>query len=130
MSVLNNIFKKIEDKTELASHEVHLATIDNLKKYTNGLPKYMDEGKGLQILGERQKRELSDTIKAVLKWSDLGNSMASDMAGDLVVFERQAKELGIDPNSSKDYNEANKAFKTYREFAKAMQRVSASLLVN
>ena len=62
----------------------------------NGLKKYTDEGSGLQKLGEKQKSELAMTISAIRKWSDLGNSMADDMASDLVAFERQAKELGIE----------------------------------
>ena len=114
-------------KTELATQKVELALLDNLKSYTNGLKKYTDEGLGLQKLGERQKKELSDTISALRKWGQLGNSMADDMASDLVAFERQAKELGIDANSSKDYVEANKAFKTYAAFADGMNRVADSL---
>ena len=114
-------------KTELASQKVELALLDNLKSYTNGLKKYTDEGSGLQKLGESQKKELSLTISALRKWGQLGNSMADDMASDLVAFERQAKELGIDANSSKDYVEANKAFKTYAAFADGMNRVADSL---
>ena len=121
------VFNKLFGKTELESQKVELALLDNLKSYTNGLKKYTDEGSGLQKLGERQKKELSDTISALRKWSQLGNSMADDMASDLVAFERQAKELGIDANSSKDYVEANKAFKTYAAFADGMNRVADSL---
>ena len=126
MSTLKEIGNKLF-KEDLASQKVELALLDTLKSYTNGLKKYMDEGKGLQMLGERQKKELNDTITAVRKWSDLGNSMADDMARDLVAFERQAKELGIDPNASKDYVEANKSFKTYAAFADGMTRVADSL---
>jgi hypothetical protein len=74
-----------------------------------------------------KRKELSDTISAIRKWSDLGNSMADDMASDLVAFERQAKELGIDAKASKDYVEAEKAFKTYAAFAQGMTRVADSL---
>lgn len=121
--VMNSLF----GKTELASQKVELGLLDNLKSYTNGLKKYTDEGSGLQKLGERQKKELLDTVSALRKWGQLGNSMADDMASDLVAFERQAKELGIDANSSKDYVEANKAFKTYAAFADGMNRVADSL---
>ncbi len=122
-----NVFSKLFAKTELATHKIELALLDNLKKYTNGLKKYTDEGSGLQKLGERQKKELSETISALRKWGQLGNSLADDMASDLVAFERQAKELGIDPNTSKDYVEANKSFKTYASFADGMNRVADNL---
>jgi hypothetical protein len=124
---VTKIGNKLFDKVELESQKVELALLDNLKSYTNGLKKYTDEGTGLQKLGERQKKELSDTISALRKWSDLGNSMADDMASDLVAFERQAKELGIDAKASKDYVEAEKAFKTYAAFAQGMTRVADSL---
>ena len=127
MSTEKLVNNSLFGKTELATQKVELALLDNLKSYTNGLKKYTDEGLGLQKLGERQKKELSDTISALRKWGQLGNSMADDMASDLVAFERQAKELGIDANSSKDYVEANKAFKTYAAFADGMNRVADSL---
>ena len=127
MSEQKVVFNKLFKKEELASQKVELALLDNLKSYTNGLKKYTDEGSGLQKLGEKQKSELTMTISAIRKWSDLGNSMADDMASDLVAFERQAKELGIDAKSSKDYVEAEKAFKTYAAFAQGMTRVADNL---
>ena len=127
MNTLQNVYNKLADKTELAKHEVNLGLLDTLKSYTSGLKKYMSEASNLQKLGERQKKELSDTISEVRKFSQLGNSMADDMARDLVAFERQAKELGIDANSSKDYVEANKAFKTYASLADGMTRVADNL---
>ena len=126
MSTLKSVGQKLF-KTELASHEVKLALLDNIKSYTNALKKYTDEGSGLQQLGERQKKELSETISAIRKFSDLGNSMADDMANDLVAFERQAKELGIDAKTSKDFVEGEKAFKVYASFAQAMTRLADNL---
>ena len=57
---VKKIGNKLFDKVELESQKVELALLDNLKSYTNGLKKYTDEGSGLQKLGERQKKELSD----------------------------------------------------------------------
>ena len=123
---LNNITSKLF-KTDLATQKVELALLDNIKSYTNGLKKYTDEGNGLQKLGEKQKNELATTITAIRKWAELGNSMADDMATDLVAFERQAKELGLDPNSSKEYVDGEKAFKVYASFAQGMNRVADNL---
>jgi hypothetical protein len=130
MNLKKEIFERISaiEKVELSeTKKVELALIDDIKSYTVGLKKYTDEGDGLKKLGERQQKEFLDTISAIRKWSDLGNSMANDMANYLVNFERQAKDLGIDPKNSKEYVEGDKAFKAYSEYAQAMTRLADKL---
>ena len=113
-TVYNRLFSK-EEKTELETHKVELAIIDDIKKYSNGYKKYYSELEGLQNRGERLKKELNETISAIYKWGELGDSMASDMARMLDNFEKKAKDLGINAKESKDYVEGQKSFKKYAE---------------
>ena len=89
MSTLNDIFKKIEDKTELASHEVHLATVkevdDKLKSF--GLPfaeinKVQSPISNLQGVLRVLEKSINDTITEAKN------------------IENKAKELGLDAGIS------------------------------
>lgn len=126
------VFKKVAEltteKTELAEVKVDLALVDDIKAYTNGYAKFFTELQGLQKRGDRLKAELNDTISAIYKWGELGKSMADDMASLLVEFEKQAKALGIDAKSSKEFTEGENKFKAYAEAEKAAQRLATSYI--
>ena len=130
MNELKSVYAKINSvskEVELSSEKVEFAILDNLKKYTTGYSKYFKEGQGLQNRGDRLKEELNDVISALFKWEQVGESIADDMASDLVKFEKATKDLGINPSSSKEYVAAEKAFKSYVEAAKAFNRVGENL---
>lgn len=109
---------------ELQSEKVELGTLDDIKSYTKGYQKYYSELQGLQKRGDRLKDELSDVISAIMKWGELGDSMADDMASLLVAFEKAAKQLGLNPSESKDFKDGEAAFKAYAESSAAAQRLS------
>ena len=121
MNTLKTIYEKLGDKTELAKHEVELALLDNLKKYTIGYKKYNDEGLGLIQKGQKFKLELNDIITAMLKWRELGDSIANDMLPEFKKIEATAKDLGIDVKTIPDYKDANDAFVKYSMFASKME---------
>ena len=72
--------------------------------------------------GDKLKAELNNTIGDIYKWGNLGSSMADDMVKLLSNFEKQAKDLGIDPKASAVYVNGSK---TFVEYAKGEDRAKA-----
>ena len=132
MNTMKSVFSKLadlqqEDKTELAKHEVELAIVDDLKKYTQGFAKYENEGVGLKNRGERLQSELRDVRSALSKWSQVGESLSKDLLNDLSKFEKAAKELGLNPKENKEYLNAEQTYKSLVELSKAWLRVRDNL---
>lgn len=98
--------------------KVELALTDNLAAYAKGVSKYKSEGDGLIKRAERLMSELKETKSALYKWAEVGDSIADDAASDLVKFEKDCKELGIDPNSNSDFKAASAAFQEYNKLSK------------
>ena len=100
MGTLNDIFKKIEDKTELASHEVELANINDFTKIVNDaknkLKKFGDDYAELEKLIAPIIKSGNDYIDALDKGVEMDNLLSKDF-----------KQLGLDWST---YPEA-KAFK-------------------
>jgi hypothetical protein len=117
-----HIFSKIakigEEVRSAQPMKVELALTDNLAAYAKGVSKYKSEGDGLIKRAERLMSELKETKSALYKWAEVGNSIADDVASDLVKFEKASKELGIDPNSNADFKAANAAFQEYAKLSK------------
>ena len=101
---LNDILKKISqaEKTELASHEVELASATDLPKlYGNAVSMNKD------IYGDTFRRV--DALKAILNKKDTDAlKMISDIDGAMIDFAKKAKELGIDPKTAPVYADAKK----------------------
>ena len=116
---INKILNKFSE-----DNKVELAIIDNLRKYAASVKKYRNEGEGLIKRIERQNSELIETKRALGKWSSVGDSIIKDISSDVTKFERQAKELGVDPKSSKAYNDALNAFKEYAKLEKRYENIA------
>ena len=124
---LQRIFDRLpKEKVEL--EKVELGILDNLQKYTKGLNKYQSEGDGLVQRSERIKAELKETQDAIYKWSDVGESIANDLASDLTKFKKAAKDLGVAPNSVKEFVNASDAFKTYAKLDQKYQQIAKNLI--
>ena len=108
MSVLNNIFKKIEDKTELASHEVQLGLVDDVAKLLTRM-KAIDGA----LMKSTQKAVNSLSAFAKVQ-GDLNDAYATasldsedaqnDIKEAVILIDKvakQAKELGLNPNDVK-----------------------------
>ncbi len=129
MNTQNRVFKKLAEveKVELSAQKVELTLVDNLKKYSQGLNKYQNEGDGLLKRGNRLLSELKETQAAIYKWSDVGESIANDLSSELVKVEKAAKELGVDSSSIKEIANANKAFKQYAKLEQKYQKAAKEL---
>jgi len=116
---MQNILNKLHKFTSAQEPmKVELALTDNLASYAKGVSKYKSEGDGLIKRAERLMSELKETKSALYKWAEVGDSIADDVASDLVKFEKACKELGIDPNSNADFKAANAAFQEYAKLSK------------
>lgn len=131
--MINNILKKINkanevQKVELEKHEVELSLLDDIKEYSNGYAKYISELDGLKKKGDKLKSELNDVIGAIYKWGGLGSSMADDMVALFNQFEKQAKDLGIDPKTSPDYVNGRKKFVDYAKAEDTAKSIADSYI--
>jgi hypothetical protein len=124
-SVYNRLFK--EEPTELASHEVQLAIINDIEAYAKGYDKYANESDGLVQKANRLKTELTDVVSAIFKMSDVGKSLAEDLTTLKLKFEEQAKGLGLDPKSSKVYVDSSSVYKKYWDKQLELQKIAKEL---
>jgi len=81
MNTLQNIYNKLSDKTELAKHEVNLASIKLLEDDALRMKKGLDKLKTLRI--EMKKTYLDSIDGANTNWA---------------TFKQKAKELGLNPD--------------------------------
>lgn len=82
MNTLKTIFSKLQDKTELAKHEVELASLKILEDDAVRMKKGLDKLKALRI--EMKTTYLNSIDQANTNW---GN------------FKLKAKEIGLTPDS-------------------------------
>ncbi len=126
MSVLNNIFKKIEDKTELASHEVHLSTIKELqdaiklmKGFENSATKVVDNY-------EKKIADVTNAYNLLLNERNIFNLWANGEAVQrLNKFEKAAKELGLDINNVTEVIALKKEIQNTKDLVKALDSYKA-----
>lgn len=89
MSVLNNSFKKLENKTELASHKVELALVDDFNKEYE---KAIDD----QAKSENAIIDYNDlAVKIIANLNATGQSFLKANSRYQEI-EQMAKELGIE----------------------------------
>jgi hypothetical protein len=108
MSTLNDIFKKLEDKTELASHQVELALVDDVSKLLTRM-------KAIDAALMKSTQKAVNSLSAFAKvQGDLKDAYATasldsddaqnDIKEAVLLIDRvakQAKELGLNPNDVK-----------------------------
>ena len=92
MSTLNNIFNKITDKTELAKHEVELASLKDLLNINSNLSK-----------DETKFDATNVKLAALIKDEQVIRTSYTEklkLAKNLFLeFEKGAKDLGLDPSN-------------------------------
>jgi uncharacterized phage infection (PIP) family protein YhgE len=91
MSTLNDIFKKIEDKTELSSHQVELArlSIDEIRKSYDSVL----EARNQSTAALRKAKEASTAISNSAKSLSV---RSSQFLKDYEVFSNDVKTLGLE----------------------------------
>ena len=118
--IIADITAKVEAK--LASQKVELGLLEDIKGFSTGYAKYTAQILELKKRGDKLKTELNNTIGDIYEWGNLGKFMADNMVKLLSNFEKQAKDLGIDPKTSDVYVNGNK---TFVEYAKGEDRAKA-----
>ena len=122
--VLNRLTKNKE--VELKSEKVELASIDDLKKYSGFLKSFKSEGDKVINKANKLLSELKQTQSELFKLSDVAESFVNDIIKDMNKFESAAKELGINPNTVKEYTAANESFKSFAKLEQEYQKIAKS----
>ena len=129
MERLNKIFAewaKQDKRTELASEKVELAIIDDLKKYSEVSKRANStidsESKQVKKLQNQIRTALANVAASKNALKDI----LGDAKGDINRFESMAKDLGIKPQESKDYNNAKKAIQDIESSIKQAEQVYKS----
>lgn len=129
MERLNKIFAewaKQEKKTELKSEKVELAIIDDLKKLSEVSKRANNtidsEAKQVKKLQNQIRTALANVTASKNALKDI----LGDAKGDINRFESMAKDLGIKPQESKDYNNAKKAIQDIESSIKQAEQVYKS----
>lgn len=100
MSVLNDIFKKIEDKTELASHEVELANINQLVQEVAAAEKALASFNSLY-------EKINALKPQIVKLGDDIVSSQMNMNKLAGTFEKQFSEIGLKFSDSPEFKKVS-----------------------
>lgn len=120
MSTLKNVGNKIF-KTELESHKVELATIDDLKKA-------IAEGQKQEAnLYSDFKGALNGIISKAREIEIKYNVLLSNINEPLFQSEKQAKELGLDFRSTDFYKQANSVIKALEDRKDAIDQIQNNI---
>ncbi len=131
MSALNEIFKKIVDKTELSTSKVELSLTDDITKLNTAADSLIKE---LQV-AKANLKDADNKIKAAKveakKISDTtnkkaadGNSLSLKIADTIEKADKLAKDLGVPSQSIAGYANANK---NYQSIEKLIQEINSFL---
>ena len=102
MERLNKIFAewaKQDKKTELASEKVELASVADLKKSVMALDKELESNFKKRNAFFKAKQDYSNSIKNI-------ESIRSSANKETKAFAKAAKDLGLTPDSVKEYKDA------------------------
>ena len=112
MNTRKNVQKALFSKVETESHKLELAAIDDVKELSSDGARILALQKDGLKWGERAEREHKEVMKVVSDAEGIlrgSNRQAAKFLSDsqsiLNKFEVAAKELGVNPNSIKEYNE-------------------------
>jgi len=131
MNTLKNVTNKLF-KTELESHKVELALVDDLSKFVSLNPNYVDRATRINDNVESLFKVLNnimddiDNMKTQLSNIDgaknaLGAN-AQDINNVINKIQVQAKDLGLDVKSIKGYNEALVIIKENNSLMNALEQ--------
>lgn len=95
MSVVNQIFKKLEDKTELSSHKVELAriSIDQIRKSYDSVLEARNQSTAALRKAKEAATAISNSAKSL-------SVRSSQFLKDYEVFSNDVKTLGLEVPSN------------------------------
>lgn len=118
MNTLKTIYSKLQDKTELATHNVELAKLDDLNTINKKLIALRDDSNKFFAL----KRQVIDFAKAEFPKVKINLDEAVKLVG---IIKTQAKELGLDltnnaiiKQAESEISTSNNIFKIYTDYLK------------
>jgi|LakMenE18May11ns_1017448.scaffolds.fasta_scaffold8891834_1 uncharacterized protein (DUF3084 family) len=127
MNTLKTVFGKLfkEETTNLASHEVELALVDDLKKVVS---EYIKSNANYQTVFNEHK-SLDDKFMALKakarEFYAFDKKVYADAQKVIANVTKQAKDLGIDPNSIQSLrdlyqliDDGSRSYKTYEAIEK------------
>ena len=117
MNTLQTIYNKLQDKTELAKHEVNLSLLDDIKKSENNLLDGINSVIKERAMIESTKIKMSQEINKV-------KVIVDNLEKNLNKFNAQAKDLGI----TEKPNEINKAEAMIISVKKDLQNITTKYL--
>lgn len=101
MNTLQNIYDKLNSKTELAKHEVELSLISELQKFNA-------EAKIHLAAFRKSQADLKATAKIVVASGENFKSNLSDINDTARKISASFKELGLDYQANADIKESQK----------------------
>lgn len=117
MSTLNDIFKKIEDKTELASHEVQLGLVDDFAKMSDN---YFQQSSKF----ETKVQKIESSIKEMQDEFIVLQKTASTIDNEYQKLRKLSIDLGVQVpvNAENDYKKVlailKNDFATFKKYNK------------
>jgi len=110
MSTLNNIFKKITDKTELANHQVELGTIEDIAFQFKSINKTNDDFNKLDAIVQKNFAALNNAYKQIVMNKDYEKKVVSVLDKLQTVITKQATDLGLNPKDLPAYKQLMDAY--------------------
>lgn len=99
-------FMPKDEKVELQAEQIELGLSQDLKKYEGYFKKWESSVKS-------EKNKIDSIRKELFDLFEISNSLINDLMNDLGKFEKAAKDLGINPEDSKEYKSASQVFKKF-----------------
>jgi DNA repair ATPase RecN len=98
MNTLKTVYNKLfKEETQLAKHEVELASVDELNKFYNDIYNSIQDARIGLDKASKEYRTLE------VKFQKNFESAMKGARESLQQFENISKQLGIDPNQIKEY---------------------------
>jgi hypothetical protein len=120
MSTLNNIFNKISDKTELASHKIDLGTIEDIAFQFKDLTKTKDQYVKLDATVQKNLVPLNTAYKQILLNKDYEKKITPVLKKLETTITKQAADLGLNVKDLPAYKQLMDSYSLASEINSAM----------
>ena len=122
MNTLQTIYNKLEDKTELAKHEVELTAVDEVRKFIENTTKRKEEFKKFAQITSQQL----DNLKVS---ANMWNNDYSAAAKIMEQLSLKAKEIGLElPKEFLDYKKQfNDGIIKTKNYAEIINKIKAQI---
>lgn len=136
MKTLETIYNKLNsvEKTELETHKVDLAIVDDLKRLVNALGSQLSIDDKVLPESEKLVSELSSSIPKAKERAKTNKSIINGIDGKIDLAENAltkakqiAKELGVNVKEISNFSQVEKLLKEVKENKKGMLNLTGRL---